>query len=119
MKNLIFLTITYQLVVAIWPITTFTYNNIDNSINNNCGKNFQFKPNRIILTQKSISAECYFMCCNTNECSTAIFESKATQSCFMFDCRQPGQCFYSSHSNYDTIVLEESNGNQSLKNKGN
>ncbi|XP_018650538.1 hypothetical protein Smp_143480 [Schistosoma mansoni] len=57
------------------------------------------------------------MCCNTNECSTAIFESKATQSCFMFDCRQPGQCFYSSHSNYDTIVLEESNGNQSLKNK--
>ncbi|CAH8496579.1 unnamed protein product [Schistosoma intercalatum] len=131
MKNLIFLTITYQLLVAIWPITTFTYNNIDNSINNNCGKNFQFKPNRIILTQKSISAgakflkklkvssfkECYFMCCNTNECSTAIFESKATQSCFMFDCRQPGQCFYSSHSNYDTIVLEESNGNQSLKNK--
>ncbi|CAH8494513.1 unnamed protein product [Heterobilharzia americana] len=34
----------------------------------------------------------------------------------MFDCRPPGQCFYSSHSNYDIIYLEEMSVNQSLRN---
>ncbi|KAH8860943.1 Low-density lipoprotein receptors class A cysteine rich [Schistosoma japonicum] len=129
MKNLFSWTIVYQLLVAIWPVLALSKNNNDN--NGNCGKSFQFKSNKIILTQKSISAgakflkklkvasfkECYFKCCSTSECSTAVFESEATQSCFLFDCRPPGQCFYSSHSNYDLILLEELSNNQSVKNR--
>nr|CAH8820108.1 unnamed protein product [Trichobilharzia regenti] len=122
----ILLTIICQLVITFGPVLILSVDD-----NNSCGKSFQFKPNRVILTQKSISAgakfikklrvssfkECYFVCCNTNECSTAIFDSKVTQSCFLFDCRPPAQCFYSSHSNYDIIYLEETSVNQSLKKK--
>ncbi|CAH8839466.1 unnamed protein product [Trichobilharzia szidati] len=122
----ILLTIICQLVITFGPVLVLSVDD-----NNSCGKSFQFKPNRVILTQKSISAgakfikklrvssfkECYFICCNTNECSTAIFDSKVTQSCFLFDCRPPAQCFYSSHSNYDIIYLEETSVNQSLKKK--
>ncbi|KAA3679709.1 uncharacterized protein DEA37_0001376 [Paragonimus westermani] len=84
-----------------------------------CERTVQLKTNTIILPKQDSDTgveflkklpvrslkECYTACCNLSACTRAVYKSKVSKECFLFNCTRPESCVYKAQANYDVVIL--------------
>uniref|UniRef100_A0A0X3PNU2 Low-density lipoprotein receptor-related protein 11 n=1 Tax=Schistocephalus solidus TaxID=70667 RepID=A0A0X3PNU2_SCHSO len=86
-----------------------------------CDKKFDLHVDKIILSESSekngavflkkivpqSSEECYKTCCESDQCTAAVYTSKRGKECYLFNCGDPNVCNFTSHADYSVFVLQQ------------
>ncbi|KAF5398409.1 hypothetical protein PHET_07775 [Paragonimus heterotremus] len=102
-----------------WLLLLFCYHIVQVRLLETCERTVQLKTNTIILPRQDSDTgveflkklpvrslkECYTTCCNLGVCTRAVYKSKVSKECFLFNCTRPESCVYKAQANYDVVIL--------------
>ncbi|KAF6771311.1 hypothetical protein AHF37_10427 [Paragonimus kellicotti] len=102
-----------------WLSLLFCYQIVQVRQLETCERTAQLKTNTIILPRQDADTgvefikklparslkECYITCCNLSACTRAVYKSKVSKECFLFNCTRPDSCVYKAQANYDVVIL--------------